>query len=189
MTDKPEFSRLQPVDVLDDKAQVFTIEANADERAALARRLNLSTLDSMVATLELERLSGTDVRLRGQFEATLTQPCSVTLEPVADDIAATVERFYVAGAETAGEAGGEVDSPDDAVLEIDGLDAPEPPEPLIDGAIDLGEVVAEQLALEINPFPRKKDVEFEDVIESTEGDTRGNNPFQALAKLKPGNKS
>ena len=67
------------------------------------------------------------------------------------------------------------------------IDAEDPPEAVPEGKIDVGEVVAEQLALEINPFPRNPELSFADY--STDPDdgekteSRGG-PFPALAKLR-----
>jgi hypothetical protein len=63
-------------------------------------------------------------------------------------------------------------------VEID-LDADDPPDVLESENLDIGAYVVEQLALEIDPFPRKPGVEFE----APEGPAISS-PFDALRALK-----
>ena len=50
---------------------------------------------------------------------------------------------------------------DDAEIDIEVLlNEEEPPEPIVDGTIDLGGVTLEFLALALDPYPRKPGVEF-----------------------------
>ena len=62
------------------------------------------------------------------------------------------------------------------------LNEADPPEPIVDGAIDLGGITLEFLALALDPYPRKPGASFE----SSAGDTGIESPFAALAKLKRG---
>ena len=145
-----EFSRPITPESLGEKGKVLSIEANADERSRLARRLGLDGLEALSAEIRLSpRRGGRMVRLEGTFKALVRQICVVTLEPVEDHIEGSIERIYdttFEGLEN-----------EDEIIDMDGDD---PPDPLIGGKIDAGEAVAEQLALEINPFPRKKGTTF-----------------------------
>ena len=73
----------------------------------------------------------------------------------------------------------------DKEVEID-PESEDPPEPLEGGALDLGELVSEELALALDPYPRKPGVAPVDLSfgapeeESDEEDS----PFAALAALK-----
>ena len=65
-------------------------------------------------------------------------------------------------------------------------DVQDPPDPIIDGCFNLGECVAEQLSLEIDPFPRSANVSF-DGFSSSQGEWSNENntsPFAALEQLK-----
>ncbi len=147
-----EFSRPITPESLGEKGKVLSIEANADERSRLAQRLGLDGLEALSAEIRLTpRSGGRMVRLEGTFRALVRQICVVTLEPVEDHIEGTVERIYDTTIE--GLKGEEED------IDVDGED---PPDPLFGGEIDAGEAVAEQLALAINPFPRKKGTIFAD---------------------------
>jgi hypothetical protein len=62
------------------------------------------------------------------------------------------------------------------------FEAAEPPEPLVDGIIDLGVIAVEFLMLGIDPYPRKKGVEFV----TPNAPDPATSPFSALGKLKKG---
>jgi hypothetical protein len=59
---------------------------------------------------------------------------------------------------------------------------PDPPDPIINGRIDLGALACEFLALGLDAYPRKPGAEFAPIIEDA-GDDKPK-PFAALAKLK-----
>src|SRR3546814_14367763 len=62
---------------------VRKIEADAGERAALAERLDLISLDRLEAKLHAKFVAGGPVvRVAGSFQASAAQSCVVTLEPV-----------------------------------------------------------------------------------------------------------
>jgi hypothetical protein len=56
----------------------------------------------------------------------------------------------------------------------------DPPDPIIDGTIDVGALVAEFLALGLDPYPKKPGVEFVPVSVPAEKEER---PFDVLKKL------
>ena len=68
----------------------------------------------------------------------------------------------------------------------DGLalgDAPDAPEPIVDGLVDLGALVAEFLALGLDPYPRKPGVAFVEPTPLAEpGQTAS--PFSVLGKFR-----
>jgi uncharacterized metal-binding protein YceD (DUF177 family) len=154
------------------------IEATPAERAALAELLELLALDRLVATLSLRRLSSGIIEVKGRLEAEVVQQCVVSLEPVP---AAVTDNFKVGY--------GEVDlGPNAADLDIDYEEA-DPPEPIVNGVIDLGAIVAEHLSLALDPYPRKPDAslaeefkpETPEIAEEIQPTTR--KPFSGLDKL------
>lgn len=154
------------------------IEAAPAERIALAGLLDLLALDRLAATLSLRRLSSGIIEVKGRLEADVVQQCVVTLEPVLAQVADSFKLTY-----------GEVDlGPGAADLEIDYEEA-DPPEPIVDGAIDLGAIVAEHLSLALDPYPRKPDAtigeefkpESSENVEEAQPATR--KPFSGLDKL------
>jgi uncharacterized metal-binding protein YceD (DUF177 family) len=173
-----EFSRLIAVDKIEDDGLVETITANPEERAALAVRFGILSLDAFTAELSLRRIGrGPVIRLEGQLKAELTQSCVVSLEPIPIRIE---ERFALLFAPE-----GRAARPQ-GPARPDGVPAQEDwPEPITDGRIDMGEAAAQQLALAIDPYPRKPGITLEDVIGRQEAghDKRADGPFAKLASL------
>lgn len=169
----PEFSRLLVVSEMPGGAEARAIEASPEERAVLAKRFDLISLDSLTAVLSLEEEAGGLVRLAGRFEARLVQTCGVTLAPVPGEVRGTLERLY-APAGLIPEALVEE--------EMDGEDLPDPIG--ADGTIDLGEAVAEQLGLGIDPFPRAPGAAFEGYSSGGDEAQRRDSPFAVLEKLR-----
>ena len=75
-------------------------------------------------------------------------------------------------------------APTAAEIAID-IEADDAPEPLVAGGVDVGEAVAERLALALDPYPRKPGASFDTPPEEP-GDASESrpNPFAALEKLK-----
>jgi uncharacterized metal-binding protein YceD (DUF177 family) len=167
-----EFQR--PVDLarLGDAGTRLTIEANPAERAALARRFDIASIESLRADLELRRVrGGAAVTLAGHLVADVTQACIVTLEPVKQHVEEEFEILYS-------------DEVTDEQSAIGAASDIAWPEPLPEGALDVGEAVAEQLSLSLDPYPRASGVALES--RWTGGDESAK-PFAALNKLrKPG---
>jgi uncharacterized metal-binding protein YceD (DUF177 family) len=136
---KPEFSRPIELGRLGSLEVVYPIAATPAEREALARRFDLLALDRLEAEIHLQRLARGMVRLSGSFAAEVVQACVITLAPVASRLA---ERFTVLYGP------GEVD--ETVVLDYES----ELVEALEGNAIDIGETVAQQLAVALDPYPR-----------------------------------
>ena len=58
---------------------------------------------------------------------------------------------------------------------------PDPPEPIVNGIIDLGRLATDALFLGIDPYPRKPDAVFEPPVEA---DDPEDHPFAALKALQ-----
>ena len=72
-----EFSRM--FDVRQCEGKQVHLEANADERAALAKRFGLVRIDRLEADLLLKR-KDRDVDARGTLSADIVQSCAVSAE-------------------------------------------------------------------------------------------------------------
>ncbi|MGE5506430.1 MAG: DUF177 domain-containing protein [Actinomycetota bacterium] len=171
----PEFSRPIRVDQISVKGTDVDIEADAAERAALARRFGLVDLPALSARVRLKPI-GRDglVRVQGNFSAEVVQACVVTLAPVP---ASLCEAFEVTFGPESAEGEG-----DDVEVSFHDED---PPDPIVGGAIDIGEVVAEQLALALDPFPRAEGAQFDQPAEEAEPEPeRRPSPFAALAAFR-----
>ncbi len=172
----PEFSRPIAVDQLKDRENPFAIEASAAERKALAERFGILGIDSLKAEIRLKPIAGDQVRLTGHVRAEVHQACVVTLVDVPAAVEADFERVYSPHVETAADEDGD----EDEEIELD-FSAEEPPDPLVDGMIDIGEAAAEEVALALDPYPRAPGAVFD---RPEEGEPERANPFAALAKLK-----
>jgi uncharacterized metal-binding protein YceD (DUF177 family) len=181
-----EFSSLLPLDRIGELELVETISAGADERAALARRFGLLSLERLGGEVSVRRCGNGDrIRVSGRFEAEVTQRCVVTLEPVTSRLADSFSQLYTAGL---GEAEDAEAGDREVLIEPEQEDPPEPAEP---GGIDLGELMAQQLAVAFDPYPRAPGAELSHgahdpgAREDAEP-AGGESPFSVLKALKRG---
>ena len=143
-----EFRRMVEIADLGAEDRRLDFTASAEERKALAERFGLLALGRLEAAAWVHRRGRTGARARVEFEADVVQSCVVTLDPVESRIEETFQLdFRPAG-------GGPHDS---GTAESD--TGGEPPGEVTDGAFDLGAVIAEYVALAIDPYPRKPGVE------------------------------
>lgn len=138
--------------------------ATAAECAALARRYGIPGVELLRATLRLRPEPDGGLRVEGRLDAAVTQECVVTLDPVPQRVA----EEFVLRVLPPGQA--PADGPDD----LDEI-------PTDHGIADLGEVVAEQLALSLDPYPRAPDAEL-----PAEAQDEETGAFAALAGLRRG---
>ncbi len=154
MPDRPqenEFTRWLEVDKIPPRGQQLTIVARPEECVALAHRLGLLELSSLAATLDVHRAAdGVSYIVSGKLSAKVVQQCVVSLTPLAAEIDEPVSGQFMPPNMLA-ESGGSTEI-------TDGLD--EPGEPIINGAIDLGELVTQHLALGLDPYPRQQGIEI-----------------------------
>ena len=146
----PEFSRPIARERLGGQVIVEEISATPHERAALARRFGLFGFELLRATAKIGPVDGTAglLRLGGHLSAEVSQACVITLEPVASRVEADFTLLYSL---EPGPAPAPLGVAAEVVVDPE---AEDPPEPLGPGGLDLGEAVAQQLALALNPYPR-----------------------------------
>ncbi len=156
-----------------DGGLAHSVKALPAEFAAIAAYLELADVKSFTGEIALERWRGRGVRLTGKLSADVVQTCVVTLDPVEAHIEATFERRFLQPEKLLKEVEDESDVFVDPTAE-------DPPEPL-GHEIDLGEILIEELALNLDHYPRKPGVAFQGDAASAPRE----NPFAVLAKLKP----
>lgn len=123
--------------------QSHMIGADEVTRAALAARFGLPAIAALGGTFLLRRERGGIIAASLDMRARVTQVCVITLEPFEAVIAEQAElRFVPAGLL------------DEQELTPESLEGPDEI-PYADDVIDLGEALAEQLALSLDPYPRK----------------------------------
>jgi Large ribosomal RNA subunit accumulation protein YceD len=159
-----EFAHRLPLAHVPAGGQTLRLAASAEERAALAQRFELLTLADFSAELHLRPGLEGVVHVTGRLEAALEQACGITLVPVRQTIEEAVAwRLLPTGMEP---SDGE-DDPDDIETEQD--------------TADLGEALAQQLSLAIDPYPRAPGAELPAGL----SDDGAHGPFAKLLTLKP----
>lgn len=168
----PEFSRIVRASEFGDGTRERTLTATETERAALARRFGLRALTALEASLRIVP-EAAGCRVTGTLTADLVQACVATEEDVPAHIAADVAVRFVRG----------LDAIDEEELELSEADCDLLP--LEDERIDLGETVAQTLALNLDPYPRAADADerLRAMGVLSEGEA---GPFAALKGLKRG---
>jgi Large ribosomal RNA subunit accumulation protein YceD len=160
------------VDDIPDAGLHVEIDAPTTASAAVAELAALRDLPWLSAVFDLTR-HGAAVHVSGQVSARVGQTCVVTLEPIENAVEEAVDLKFAPAP-----PGGAEPEPKGARKRARGGD--EPPEPLIDGALDLGALATEFLILGIDPYPRKAGAQFT----PPEVEDAGDHPFAALAALK-----
>jgi uncharacterized metal-binding protein YceD (DUF177 family) len=161
-----EFSRLVPLAQLSARPFRQRIEATAEERERLSRRLDLISLGRLVAEVELRRQSHEVIHLEAQFAAEFEQCCAVTLEPVRGAVSDRFSLIYGPAPEKEQEIALTIDEPAF--------------EPLNGNSIDIGEAVAQELSLALPIFPRDPEARIDQaaMAEPVEG------PFATLGRMR-----
>lgn len=165
----PEFSRPVRLDTIGDRPHPVTITADAAECAALAKRFGLIAIDALSGTAELVT-KARGISASGRIVARVTQSCVATGEPVPAVIDEPFAlNFVKAGTPEAEEV--ELGEDDLDTVEFEGQ------------AVDMGEALAQTLALALDPFPRSADA---DIILKKAGvlSEEEAGPFGVLADLK-----
>lgn len=132
------FSKIVPVETIPPDGRQIVIEAGDDARAEIARRLQIPAVTRLRGVFDLKPYAGgVDVALR--LDAALQRECVVSLE--------TFEELLR----------------EDFTLRFQHADASESeievhensPEPLDAETLDLGDILVQQAALAMDPYPRK----------------------------------
>lgn len=171
----PEFSRPLTADRLPAAGVQENLTAKPAERAALAKRFDLLDLPALTAQLTVKpQLSGT-IAVAGTIHADVVQSCIVTLEPVAAHLDIAVDMMFVPGEEPGvGHEASESDM-DASESEVDYF---------ANGKIDIGEMVAQYLGVNLDAYPRKSDAALPALGIGAGDSETGNertNPFARLA--------
>jgi uncharacterized metal-binding protein YceD (DUF177 family) len=173
----PEFSRAVRLDTLGAGPRRVEIEANAEERAALAARFGLLAVDRLAARAEISR-NGKAVTALGRLDSAVVQSCVASGEPVPATLAEDF-RIEFRPHRTAAAPDEEVEL-GEAELDVVFYDGT---------AVDLGEAVAETLSLALDPFPRSPAAEAalrEAGVKGEEEARAESSPFAALKALRDG---
>jgi uncharacterized metal-binding protein YceD (DUF177 family) len=150
----PEFSRPIEVARVSALGSHEKIVADAKECVALAKRLKVPVVHSASAHLLIKPWRGGGFKVSGTVKVDLDQESVVSLEVFRSSESFEVERYFLPRID------------DESEEDIDVIQQ---------GVIDIGEVAAETIGLELDLYPRKPGEVFEAVNEGQE----------VLAKVSP----
>ena len=175
----PEFSRIINLEGVGESPRYIELTAEEEELRLLAVRFDQQSVGRLTARLVIAWLEpGKAFSISGRFEANVVQTCVISLEPIEVCLNEEVNLVFACGNEELGDL---------VVLE----DA----EPFDGETIDLGELVAEELSLALDPYPRRGDIEPADIDlspgvlflseDEAQKDIKKPSPFEVLAPLNP----
>ncbi|HEY4892266.1 MAG TPA: DUF177 domain-containing protein [Reyranella sp.] len=157
------------------------IVASEGERAALAKRFGFLGLPAFSARVTVDRRIGGQIVVEGRLRGKIVQACVLTLDPVTQELDDAFRLVFKKDlADDRDPESGE------AVLSAHA----DSPEPLSGNLLDVGEIVAEQLSLAADPYPRRPGAKLEDVLPRPRGAARKGapeqrrHPFAGLAALR-----
>lgn len=161
-----EFSRPLQVDRVPKLGSTEKLAAEPEELKALAKRLKIPALHALTAEIRATPWRGGGMKLEGHITADLEQVSVISLEPFREAVSVPLARYFL---------------PHGAVVDNEQEDDADPIE---NGWIDLGEVVTETLALDLDPYPRKPGEAFPGHVEDDGKATKAPSPFAVLAAKK-----
>jgi hypothetical protein len=191
---RPIFSRPLAVEEVPPEGLDVTIAATEPERQALAAQDGLEGLAKLEGSLHVEPWRKEGLAVTGEMRARITQICVVTLDPFDSEIVEPIDVKFasldgspaIPGVAQAREATrtrrGASQAPNTPAPKAE-FESDDPPDPIIGGVVDLGALVAEFLALGLDPYPRKPGVEFKEPETPAETDIV-ESPFSKLKVLK-----
>ena len=142
----------------------FEVVPTPDEIADLVSRFQFVSIDECHATLSIRKVARDCWDVHGRLTANVVQSCVLTGVPIAESVDFVIEERYVR----------EPEDSDAVEVNLDGV------EPLKNGAIDIGEMVSQSLALAVTAWPRaedaKEDFQLGEIVEE--------HPFAGLSVLK-----
>jgi uncharacterized metal-binding protein YceD (DUF177 family) len=151
------------------------LDADAAVRQAMADIAGVREVLSAHASLDVTPKGGGRFHVAGNVRARVGQTCVVTLDPIENEIDEPIDLIF-APPEQIPELS---DLVDDAAE--DNAETPDPPEPIVNGTIDLGRLATDALLLGIDPYPRKPNAVFEHEVTPPDPE---DHPFAALKALK-----
>jgi uncharacterized metal-binding protein YceD (DUF177 family) len=141
------------------------LEMNEADRRALAEAWGIPGVQALSGEAQAARRGGL-IEVEGTVRARLIRTCVASLQEMTEEIEEAFSVAYTERPEPVREGEHEAD-----------LDAPEP---VVDGTIDLGAVMLEQVVLAMHPHPRKEGAE----APADPGAGAKISPFDVLATLK-----
>ncbi len=191
-TDEPiqenEWSHFIESEKIGLKPMTIALELEHNNLPQLCKRLGLHSINDLRADLTLVRNQINKViHIEGRIQATIEQECVVTMEPVSEQVSDEFEAWFAEPSQAVSFTKAKRErmslKEQDEQPIIEEFDDPEA---VIDGKIDLGELVTQHLSLALNPYPRAESAEFGEKNVGLEDAPDGtyDNPFAALKDWK-----
>ena len=137
-----EMSRIVELRELTTKPKKLQWHATKEECTALAKRLNVLSVDDLKADVTVQK--NDLIEVSGSFVAHVKQACVVSGEAIEQKVEDSFTEFFCQHSRHENPIDLDMDTPDIEVVE--------------DGRIDVGELVVEYLILGLDPFPRKEGI-------------------------------
>ncbi len=157
------------------------ISATKQECEVLAKKLGVVSFSRVDASFMITRWRGSGLKVATDIEADVVQACVVSLEKISTSLNEQAEWVFKPHSRP------RKDDDKDLILTIDPL-GEDPADPLIDGKVDLGVLLAEHLCLMIDPFIRSASVQFDtlykDMQKSPMTEAADVSPFDKLKQLQ-----
>jgi hypothetical protein len=171
-----KFTRMLAVETVPDTGLDISLCANETECAALADAYGLVAVQTFEADFHIRKQGPKRYEVSGVLHALVTQTCVVSLEPFETLLSAPVDVDFA----PCGQPLGEPASRKMAAGGAAAFGGPQDyPDPIVNGQIDLGALAAEFFALNLDLYPRKPGVTFEDMHVGNEA-SGTDSPFAVL---------
>ena len=157
------FSRKLGIDQVPDSGLDSTIAADSVECARLAKAFGLVAVDLFEAKFHIAKRGEGRFKVTGHLQAHVTQNCVISLEPFDAPVEAEIDVDFA----RPGTVGPAFQKDED------------PPDPILDGKIDLGALAAEFLVLNLDLYPRKEGAAFV-MTEPGHNEPETDSPFSVL---------
>ena len=184
----PEFTRSVGVAGLG-QGKTLTLTATETERVGLMNRFDLESLSLFEAAITVRPVLGDArradwVQATGKLRAEYAQRCVVTLQPVPQRLDLDLNLTFAPMAALADDQIG-------SEIVIDPYQTDDP-DPIENGKIDLGEAIAQQFAIALDPYPKAPGAEIsqqyqvdrDEKVDDFRENQEKFSPFANLASLK-----
>lgn len=150
--DGASFTHVLAVDSVPDTGLDVSLHASETECALLAQACGAVAVHEFDADFEVRKKDRARFQVTGCLRARITQICVVSLEPFETLARADIDVDFAPPGRTSG------DAPNSGGAAFPAGE--DPPDPIVDGKIDLGALAAEFLILNLDVYPRKPGMSF-----------------------------
>lgn len=186
-----EWSYFTDVSDLDTKKKTLNLDVPEECFDRLCHRLGLHSIEKIAAKVTLQRNEiNRFIYIEGDIEAIVQQKCVVTTDPVNAHVRDHFDAWFAEPSQAVSFAKAKRERMKPIEREeLPIMDETDDPEPVIDGKIDMGELVIQYVSLSLDIYPRADGVIFESDahgVPDAPEDGVYDNPFAALKNWKSG---